>query len=110
MIVGDVFFNNNILTTRRGLRQPARIFTVDPARNRQSMRRLIDLDPDVRGLRPRAADPRRRSEAEGLSRQPGVGLGQRGSRDSEGPIGILKDLIAVEELRALGRLSHERGS
>ena len=45
--LGDVFFNNNILTTRRGLRQPVRIFTVDPARNRESMRRLIDLDPAV---------------------------------------------------------------
>lgn len=47
LIVGDVFFNNHILTTRRGLRPPVRVFTVDPARNRESMRRLADLDPAV---------------------------------------------------------------
>lgn len=47
LIVGDVFFNNNIVTTRHGLRQPVRIFTVDPARNRESMRRLADLNPAV---------------------------------------------------------------
>jgi hydroxyacylglutathione hydrolase len=47
LVVGDVFFNNHILTTRRGLREPVRIFTVDPARNRESMRRLAELDPAV---------------------------------------------------------------
>ena len=47
LIVGDVFFNQSILTTRRGLRQPPRIFTVDPARNRESMRRVVDLNPAV---------------------------------------------------------------
>jgi len=47
LVVGDVFFNNHILTTQRGLREPVRIFTVDPARNRESMRRLVDLGPAV---------------------------------------------------------------
>lgn len=47
LVVGDVFFNNNILTTQRGLRQPVRIFTPDPARNRASMRRLVALEPSV---------------------------------------------------------------
>lgn len=47
LVVGDVFFNTNILTTQRGLREPIRVFTVDPARNRESMRRLADLDPAV---------------------------------------------------------------
>lgn len=47
LVVGDVFFNNNILTTQRGLRQPVRVFTVDPARNRESMRRLAELNPAV---------------------------------------------------------------
>lgn len=47
LVVGDVFFNNHMLTTRRGLRDPLRIFTVDPERNRQSMRRLADLNPAV---------------------------------------------------------------
>ena len=46
LVVGDVFFNNHILTTKRGLREPVRIFTVDRARNRESMR-LADLDPAV---------------------------------------------------------------
>ncbi|CAN5712294.1 hypothetical protein BH18ACT15_BH18ACT15_09580 [soil metagenome] len=47
LVVGDVFFNNNILTTQRGLREPVRIFTVDRARNRASMRRLAALEPSV---------------------------------------------------------------
>jgi len=47
LVVGDVFFNNNILTTQRGLRQPVRVFTVDPTRNRESMRRLAELNPAV---------------------------------------------------------------
>jgi hydroxyacylglutathione hydrolase len=47
LIVGDVFFNNNVLTMRPGLREPIRVFTVDPARNRHSMRRLAALGPSV---------------------------------------------------------------
>lgn len=47
LVVGDAFFNNHILTTRRGLREPVRVLTVDPDRNRESMRRLADLGPSV---------------------------------------------------------------
>lgn len=47
LVVGDAFFNNDLFTTRHGLRKPVRVFTVDPERNRQSMRRLAELDPAV---------------------------------------------------------------
>jgi hydroxyacylglutathione hydrolase len=47
LIGGDVFFNANLLTTRPGLHEPPRALTADPARNRESMRRLADLDPAV---------------------------------------------------------------
>ena len=35
----------NILTTMPGLRQPFGPFTLDPERNRQSERRLVELEP-----------------------------------------------------------------
>jgi hydroxyacylglutathione hydrolase len=47
LVIGDAFFNNDLLTMRHGLREPVRVFTVDPQRNRESMRRLADLDPAV---------------------------------------------------------------
>jgi glyoxylase-like metal-dependent hydrolase (beta-lactamase superfamily II) len=45
LICGDVFFNRNVYTTRAGLNEPPRPFTVDPARNRESARRLAELEP-----------------------------------------------------------------
>lgn len=50
LIGGDVFFNMNILTTAAGLRMPPDLFTVDPARNRESARRLAALRPAVAGF------------------------------------------------------------
>ena len=47
LIGGDVFFNISLLTLRPKLREPLGLPTVDPARNRDSMRRLADLEPSV---------------------------------------------------------------
>ncbi|HEX2086346.1 MAG TPA: MBL fold metallo-hydrolase [Solirubrobacteraceae bacterium] len=47
LIGGDVFFNLSLKTLRYGLREPPGPFTVDPARNRESMRRLAGLEPSV---------------------------------------------------------------
>ena len=45
LILGDVLFNRHLVTGRPGLRQPPDFFTPDPARNRESARRLADLEP-----------------------------------------------------------------
>jgi hydroxyacylglutathione hydrolase len=45
LVAGDVWFNMNILTTVPGLHEPPKIFTPDPARNRESARRLAALEP-----------------------------------------------------------------
>jgi glyoxylase-like metal-dependent hydrolase (beta-lactamase superfamily II) len=45
LICGDVFLNVNFYTTIPGLNEPPGLFTVDPARNRQSARRLAELQP-----------------------------------------------------------------
>ena len=50
LICGDVFFNMHLLTTRPGLRQPPKLFTPDPARNRESERRLAALEPRTVGF------------------------------------------------------------
>ena len=47
LVLGDVFFNMNVLTTMPGLRQPLRLPTVDPEQNRRSMRKLADLEPSI---------------------------------------------------------------
>jgi hydroxyacylglutathione hydrolase len=44
LICGDVFFNMHLLTAVPGLRQPPGPFTVDPAQNRASERRVAGLD------------------------------------------------------------------
>ena len=44
LIIGDVLFNLNMLT---GLREPPTAFTPDPARNRESARRLAELEPSL---------------------------------------------------------------
>lgn len=47
LVAGDVWFNLSLKTLRYGLREPPKPFTVDPERNRQSMRRLAELEPSV---------------------------------------------------------------
>jgi glyoxylase-like metal-dependent hydrolase (beta-lactamase superfamily II) len=45
LICGDVLNGMNLLTTIPGLREPLGIFTPDPERNRESARRLVELEP-----------------------------------------------------------------
>jgi glyoxylase-like metal-dependent hydrolase (beta-lactamase superfamily II) len=45
LICGDVFNNMNLVTGVPGLHEPPKQFTPDPARNRESMRRLAALEP-----------------------------------------------------------------
>lgn len=45
LVLGDVLNNMNLFTTRPGLREPPRVFTPDPARNRVSARKLGALEP-----------------------------------------------------------------
>jgi len=47
LIAGDVLNNMNLITGRPGLREPPDVFTADPARNRQSARRLAELRPQL---------------------------------------------------------------
>jgi glyoxylase-like metal-dependent hydrolase (beta-lactamase superfamily II) len=47
LILGDVLNGMNLLTSRRGLQEPPTVFTPDPARNRQSARRLAALEPEL---------------------------------------------------------------
>jgi glyoxylase-like metal-dependent hydrolase (beta-lactamase superfamily II) len=45
LILGDVLNNVNVRTGAPGLHEPPRVFTPDPARNRESARRLAALEP-----------------------------------------------------------------
>ncbi|HWH43103.1 MAG TPA: MBL fold metallo-hydrolase [Thermoleophilaceae bacterium] len=45
LILGDVLNSMDPFTSIRGLREPKRIFTPDPAENRRSARRLAELEP-----------------------------------------------------------------
>jgi glyoxylase-like metal-dependent hydrolase (beta-lactamase superfamily II) len=45
LICGDVFLNLGFYTTIAGLHEPPGLFTVDMARNRESARRLAELEP-----------------------------------------------------------------
>lgn len=45
LILGDVLNNLDPRTGRKGLREPLPLFTPDPARNRESIRRLAALEP-----------------------------------------------------------------
>jgi glyoxylase-like metal-dependent hydrolase (beta-lactamase superfamily II) len=45
LVCGDVFTNIDTLTGLPGLHEPKAFFTPDPARNRESMRRLAELEP-----------------------------------------------------------------
>ena len=47
LVAGDVFFNVNPLTGRRGLQAPPDGFNEDTEGNRESRRRLAALDPEV---------------------------------------------------------------
>jgi hydroxyacylglutathione hydrolase len=47
LICGDVFTNVDTLTGVPGLHEPHSFLTVDPARNRDSMRRLAELEPEL---------------------------------------------------------------
>jgi hydroxyacylglutathione hydrolase len=47
LVCGDVWFNLHLSTLRPGLREPPRIFTPDPARNRDAARRLAALEPEL---------------------------------------------------------------
>lgn len=61
LAVGDVVFNMHPATTRAGLREPPRPFSVDPAGNRGSLRRLAALEPELVlfGHGPPLSDPAR---------------------------------------------------
>jgi glyoxylase-like metal-dependent hydrolase (beta-lactamase superfamily II) len=45
LILGDVLNNMNVLTGVPGLHEPPDFFTADPVRNRESARRLAELEP-----------------------------------------------------------------
>jgi glyoxylase-like metal-dependent hydrolase (beta-lactamase superfamily II) len=47
LICGDVFTNIDTLTGIPGLHEPKPFFTPDPKRNRESMRRLAALEPEL---------------------------------------------------------------
>jgi hydroxyacylglutathione hydrolase len=47
LICGDVLFNLSLPTLRPGLREPYATLTADPARNRESARRLGELRPEL---------------------------------------------------------------
>jgi glyoxylase-like metal-dependent hydrolase (beta-lactamase superfamily II) len=47
LVIGDVLFNLNPLTRRRGLQEPFKLATYDPGQNRQSARKLAALEPKV---------------------------------------------------------------
>ena len=47
LVLGDVLNNMNIVTGRRGLYEPKRLFTPDPERNRESIRRVAALGPEL---------------------------------------------------------------
>jgi hydroxyacylglutathione hydrolase len=59
LVLGDVLNNMDVATGRRGLREPKWFFTEDPARNRESIRRVAALGPDlvVFGHGPPLRDP-----------------------------------------------------
>jgi hydroxyacylglutathione hydrolase len=45
LVCGDVWFNLQLPTLRPGLREPPKVLTPEPARNRESARRLAALEP-----------------------------------------------------------------
>lgn len=47
LILGDVLNGMNLLTSIKGLHEPPKLFTVDPALNRESARKLAKLEPEL---------------------------------------------------------------
>lgn len=47
LVLADVLFNLNPLTMRSGLREPPAALTLNPAQNRDSARRLAELEPEL---------------------------------------------------------------
>lgn len=47
LIAGDVLNSMNLVTTIPGLREPPKPFTPDPARNRESIKRIAALEPRI---------------------------------------------------------------
>lgn len=47
LVLGDVLNNMDVFTSIPGLREPKKALTPDPARNRQSARRLGELEPSL---------------------------------------------------------------
>jgi glyoxylase-like metal-dependent hydrolase (beta-lactamase superfamily II) len=47
LVLGDVLFNRNPVTLRRGLAEPFAMFTWDPVANRESARKLAALAPEL---------------------------------------------------------------
>jgi len=47
LVIGDVISNLNIYSGLVMLREPERFFSLDPAQNRRSARRLIELEPKL---------------------------------------------------------------
>jgi hydroxyacylglutathione hydrolase len=47
LIAGDVLNSMNLITTVPGLQEPPKVFTPDPARNRESIKRIAALEPRV---------------------------------------------------------------
>jgi glyoxylase-like metal-dependent hydrolase (beta-lactamase superfamily II) len=73
LICGDVFFNLQLPSLRPGLREPPKPLTTDPARNRESERRLAALEPAIAVFGPRPAAVRRGGEAAGVRGAPLTG-------------------------------------
>jgi glyoxylase-like metal-dependent hydrolase (beta-lactamase superfamily II) len=61
LLCGDVFFGYNPFLLIGGLREPPRLFSFDPAQNRDSARRLARLEPELVcfGHGPPLRDPRK---------------------------------------------------
>ena len=59
LVAGDVLNGMNLFTGLPGLHEPPRMFTVDPERNRESIRRIAGLEPalTVFGHGPPCRDP-----------------------------------------------------
>jgi glyoxylase-like metal-dependent hydrolase (beta-lactamase superfamily II) len=64
LLCGDVYFGLHALTGIPGLHEPPKAFTPDPARNRESAKRLAALEPALVcfGHGPPLRDPRKLSE------------------------------------------------
>jgi glyoxylase-like metal-dependent hydrolase (beta-lactamase superfamily II) len=61
LVLGDVLNSMDVITGRRGLHEPKWFFTPDPDRNRQSIRKLAALEPELAcfGHGPPLRDPGR---------------------------------------------------